>query len=509
MTARTTCGLETESEIPEKMNVPIARARTQAKWSLILTVTFALARSFGQPQFNIIYNFTGGTDGAEPVGGLIQSVDGNLYGACAAGGDVTNFGNYFNGTVFRVSTGGSLHTLFEFAPVQTSFDPPNSTGADPIAGVVRGRDGAFYGTTYNAGFSSDPAGVAFRVDSAGNYSVLHSFGSRSNPSEGTAPEARLLQGIDGYLYGETQSGGTNDVGTIFKISPLGDGVYYSVFHQFNGITDGNEPGGGLTQGPDGFMWGMTFNMPEIFKIDTQGNFHVVHPFINTASDGQLAGSATDNSLVWYQGYAYGAAPEGGTNNSGTVFRIDTNGNFSVIYTFTATDGNGFNADGASPNGVIVGSDGNLYGTAQNGGTNGEGTIFMVTTNGGFTNLYTFNGVTDGGQPQCGLREASDGNLYGLVESGGSQGGGIVYQITGLLLPPPAPILVAVGKSGHTFTLNLFGTTNNNYQVQATTNLAAGPSGWVNLTNFVPPTSPFAVLDPAATNSSRFYRAVTP
>jgi len=208
-------------------------------------------------------------------------------------------------------------------------------------------------------------------------------------------------------------------------------------------------------------------------------------------------------------YAYGVGATGGTNNSGTVFRINTNGNFSVIYTFSATDENGNNLDGAAPNGVILGSDGNLYGTAQYGGTNGQGTIFEITTNGDFTNLYTFNGVTDGGQPQCGLREASDGNLYGLVVSGGSQGGGIVYQITGLLLPPPAPILTPGSRSGQTFTVNLFGTTNNNYTVQATTNLAAGPSGWFVVTNLVPPTSPCTVVDPGATNSSRFYRAVTP
>jgi uncharacterized repeat protein (TIGR03803 family) len=493
------------------MKVPIARARIQAWWPLmlLLLVTLPAASARAQAQFNVIYNFTGGSDGAEPVGGLIQASDANLYGACAAGGNVTNFGEYFNGTVFRVSTGGSLHTLFEFAPLQNQAPFTNSTGADPVAGVSRGQDGAFYGTTYNGGYSSDADGVAFRVDSAGNYSVLHSFGSSSNAAEGTAPEARMLQGADGYLYGETQSGGTNDAGTIFKISPLGDGVYYSVLHQFNFPTDGSDPEGGLTLGPDGYFWGMAIGTSEIFKINSQGDFHVVYPFGDQATDGDLGASVTDNSLVWSQGYFYGAAPTGGTNNSGTAFRIDTNGNFSVIYTFTATDENGFNSDGAAPNGVIVGSDGNLYGTTQDGGTNGEGTIFMLTTNGVFTNLYTFNGVTDGGQPQCGLREASDGNLYGLVESGGTQGGGIVFQITGLLLPPPAPILVPVGRSGQTFNLNLFGTTNNSYRVQATTNLAAGSSGWFDFTNVVPPTSPCTVLDPAATNPSRFYRAVTP
>jgi uncharacterized repeat protein (TIGR03803 family) len=493
------------------MKAPIAPARKETGWPVIFLLIFTLsaANAGAQPQFNIIYNFTGGADGAEPVGGLIQSVDGNLYGACAAGGNVTNFGDYFNGTVFRVSTGGSLQTVFAFTPDQNLNDPPNSTGADPVAGITRGSDGFFYGTTYNGGESSLPAGVAFRVDSAGNYSVLHSFGSRTDAAEGNAPEARMLQGTDGYLYGETQYGGTNDVGTIFKISPLGDGVYYTVFHQFNGVTDGVTPGGGLTQGPDGYMWGMTFDTPQIFKINTQGDFHVVHAFLDTTSDGQPSGSVTDNALVWSQGYFYGVAPNGGTNNSGTAFRIDTNGNFSVIDTFSATDDNGFNADGAAPNGVIVGSDGNLYGTAQYGGTNGEGTIFELTTNGVYTNLYTFNGVTDGGQPQCGLREASDGNLYGLVVSGGSHGGGIVFQITGLLLPPPAPIVTAGGQGGHTFAVNLFGTTNNNYRVQASTNLAAGPAGWFDLTNFVPPTSPFTFVDQTATNSFRFYRAVTP
>jgi uncharacterized repeat protein (TIGR03803 family) len=91
----------------------------------------------------------------------------------------------------------------------------------------------------------------------------------------------MLQGTDGYLYGETQSGGTNDAGTIFKISPLGDGVYYSVLHQFNFSTDGTDPEGGLTQGPDGYLWGMAIGTSEIFKINTQGDFHIVYPFGDT------------------------------------------------------------------------------------------------------------------------------------------------------------------------------------------------------------------------------------
>lgn len=106
-------------------------------------------------------------------------------------------------------------------------------------------------------------------------------------------------------------------------------------------------------------------------------------------------------------------------------------------------------------------------------------------------------------------EASDGNLYGLVVSGGTRGGGIVYQVSGLLLPPPAPILTAGDWSADAFAVNLFGTTNNNYRVQATRNLAAGPAGWFDLANFVPPTSPYTFVDQTATNSFRFYRAVTP
>lgn len=487
-------------------NVPAGKPAGRLVIFLLISALSA-GSALAQAQFNLIYNFTGGSDGAVPVGTLVQSLDGALYGVCAAGGNVPN--NYFGGTIFRVSTGGSLHPLFAFTPLLNLSSSTNNTGADPVAGLTRGRDGVFYGTAYNGGYSSNPEGTAFRIDSAGNFSVLHSFGSSTNVAEGTQPEARILQGADGFLYGETQGGGTNDAGTIFKLSTSGDGVFYTVLHQFNNMTDGKTPGGGLTQGPDGYMWGMTFDTPQIFKIDPQGNFHVVYPFIDLTTDGNLIGSPTDNSLVWSQGYFYGVAPSGGTNNTGTAFRIDTNGNFSVIYTFSAMDGNGFNADGANPNCVMAGSDGNLYGTAGNGGTNGEGTIFELTPNGGFTNLYTFNGAADGGEPQSGLCEASDGNLYGLVTSGGSAGGGIVYQITGLLLPPPRPILAAVGRSGQTFTLNLFATTNNSYRIQATTNLTAGPSGWSDLTNFIPPTSPCAFMDQAATNLFRYYRAVTP
>jgi uncharacterized repeat protein (TIGR03803 family) len=273
-------------------------------------------------------------------------------------------------------------------------------GATPN-GLVQGSDGYFYGTTaydywingYWAG-----CGTVFKISPSGVLTTLHLF----NGTDGANSSAALVQGSDGNLYGTTYGGGTNGWGTVFKISPSGAlTTLYSFgtiqdLYNFNLPLDGGTPNAALVQGSD-------------------GNF-------------------------------YGTTSSGGTNDQvelgyGTVFKISPNGVLTTLYCFgSLQDTNGVPLDGAFPNGLVQGNDGNFYGTTQRGGpyTNYEafGTVFKITTNGALTLLYSFAGG-NGCQPN-GLTQGSDGYFYvttpftRIVHTGlagwGPGGDGIVCQI---------------------------------------------------------------------------------
>ena len=188
------------------------------------------------------------SDGALPYAGLVQGGDGNFYGTTASGGNTNlNNGNGL-GTVFRISPGGSLTTLYAFG---------TGDGAYPSAGLVQGSDGNFYGTTTEGGNTNSiytrGEGTVFRISPSGSFTNLHLF----NNSDGALPYAGLVQGSDGNFYGATQFGGTNlcGCGMVFRISPNGSlTTVYSFSHN-----DGQEPQGGLVQGSDGNFYGTAYN----------------------------------------------------------------------------------------------------------------------------------------------------------------------------------------------------------------------------------------------------------
>ena len=277
---------------------------------------------------------------AEPSAQLIRARDGSFYGTDAAG-------PLGYGSVFKVDATGHLIKLHTFDPF---------TEGRPIFGVTEAADGYFYGTTIGS-----PVGqpTLFRFDSAGQLTVLHVF----DPTEGT-PSGRLIQGPDGELYGTT-SGGSGG-GTIFRSTTSGD---VTVLHVF-------DPGatvlsGGLLLASDGYFYGQTLQ-GSIFKIAADGTFSVVHELgaINNSVPGALI-QATDGNL-------YGTTSGGGQFGGGTVFRMDLNGNVTILHSF-GSDGDGLFV---LP-GVVQGSDGALYGTTQAGrGLLGAGTIFRLSLTAG-------------------------------------------------------------------------------------------------------------------------------
>ena len=199
--------------------------------------------------------FTNGANGGMPgpSAGLVQGSDGNFYGTAQYGG--TNGGH---GTVFKISTGGALTRLYSFTG--------GNDGAGPN-GVVQGSDGNFYGTTHFGG--TNGLGTVFQISTNGALTSLYSF---TGSDDGGNPSGGLVQGSDGNFYGTTGSGGANQVGTVFKIST--NGALTSLY-PFNGTDDGANPSGGLVQGSDGNFYGTTGSggtnqVGTVFKISTNG-----------------------------------------------------------------------------------------------------------------------------------------------------------------------------------------------------------------------------------------------
>jgi uncharacterized repeat protein (TIGR03803 family) len=253
-----------------------------------------------------------------------------------------------------------------------SFGGSPTDGNDPVAGLVQGSDGNFYGTTRNGG--ANGVGSVFRISPSGTYTSLYSFGSY--PGDGEFPYAGLVQGSDSNFYGTTDEGGDYNWGTVFRISP--SGTYTSLYFFGSYPADGYYPEAGLVQGND-------------------GNF-------------------------------YGTTSEGGADNAGTVFRISPSGAYTTLYSFIY-------ADGASPlAGLVQGSDSNFYGTTEFGGkacmiAGSCGTVFRISPSGIYTNLHSFVGhPSDGASPEAGLVQGSDGNLYGTTVIGGKYGPGTIFKL---------------------------------------------------------------------------------
>jgi uncharacterized repeat protein (TIGR03803 family) len=301
-----------------------------------------------------------------------------------------------------------------------SFNATN--GANPGAGLVQGKDGNFYGTTVVGG--ANGYGSLFQLTLSGTLATLISFDRTNN---GANPGAALVQGSDDAFYGTTEAGGTNanGDGTIFKVTTNGT---LTTLVSFNG-TDGSRPHASLVQGQDGKFYGTTEiggtnQVGTAFQMLTNGTLTSLVSFDNNGSSPY---SPSASLLQAADGNFYGAARLGGTNGHGAMFRLATNGALTTLYSFTG------GSDGANPYaGLTQGADGSFYGTAANGGTNGYGTVFKMTTNGTLTPLASFGG-TNGAYPQAALLLASDGNFYGTTKNGGAytnqSGYGTVFKLT--------------------------------------------------------------------------------
>ena len=420
-------------------------------WFLILPIA---ARS---QSYSVLYNFctdqnTDGTctDGNGAGSGLVRDSAGNLYGATFYGGA------YGHGTVFKLSSAGVETVLYSFCAATGCPD-----GYSPVGSLVLDASGSLYGTTY--AFAGGTNGVVFKLDNEGHETVLHSFCTGNNSAtcaDGSQPNPGLVLDPAGNIYGTTHQGGAYGFGTVFKLDSSG---HETVLHSFCSVTggtpgnpipcvDGEYPTAGVIRDSAGNLYGVTGNGGAngngeygyagggtIFKLDGEGTETVLYSFCDPERNCPVGEDANPDGILVQDtaGSLYGTANNPGNNSYGTVFKLDTAGNYSRLYGFCSTSGC---ADGRSPNGgLIVDAAGTLYGTTSYGGDiNDSGTVFELDRSGHYTVLHNFGSDSDGGDPFPGLIQDSAGNLYGTTNSGGTHNGGTIFALMGATAGPSQP-----------------------------------------------------------------------
>ncbi len=392
--------------------------RTISWTFLIFAVTALAASGFAQTE-STLYSFKGMPDGSVPSAHLIRDSSGNLYGTTAYGGTA----GY--GTVFKIDNKGNTKIVYNFGG--------GTDGANPVAALIRDSAGNLYGTTE---FGAGGGGTIFKIDSTGKESVLHSF---KNTSDGFNSLTALVRDAAGNLYGTTSLGGNTSCrsvlstyvtgcGTIFKLNTSGK---LTVLHTFGGA-DGKAPDGDMVGDSGGNLYGTTYDggahgYGSVYKLARNSTFTVLYSFnwgvgLDGARPvGNLMRDGAGNlyGTTRFGGYYVGTTCQG--FGCGTIFKLDSSGNESVLYTFSG------NPDGNDPRtGLVADSAGNLYGTTFKGGANGIGTVFRLETNEQEAVLYSFG--NDGSSPLASLTRGLGGALYGTASAGGTGTAGVVFKI---------------------------------------------------------------------------------
>jgi uncharacterized repeat protein (TIGR03803 family) len=412
-------------------------------FSVALLFLAATAIPSSAQTFTTLLDFDG-TNGESPSA-LVQGFDGKLYGTTFEGG--ANSG----GTVFKVTTGGSLTTLYNFCGKVHFVCLDGAEPRDPVLAA----NGSFYGSTLIGGAPN--LGTIFKITAAGKFTSLYTVCSQPPCTDG-AYANDMMQGSDGNLYGTMELGGV-DLGTVFKLSLTGT---LTTLHTFGG-PDGAFPTSAPIQATNGKFYGTTVQggsstncnqgCGTVYKLTPSGTLTVLHSF-------HLSDGSGPNVLIQgTDGNFYGTTEQGGTClECGTVFKMTASGNLTTLYNFCSQSDC---ADGKEAASLMEGSDGNFYGTTYYGGnSSNSGTIFEITPQGALTTLYDFCSQQNcaDGDFSTKLMQATDGNFYG--PTGGGLGWGTVYKLsTGLgpfvKLPRQAG---KVGQSGGILGQGFTGTT---------------------------------------------------
>ena len=354
-------------------------------------------------QYSTIFSFEG-FNGAAPMGTLLY-YRGKLYGTTMAGG------YYSQGTVFSITPSGEETVLHNFGQ--------SGDGAKPEASLVV-LNGTLYGTTYSGGTHDD--GTVFSITQSGKEIVLYNFGDHAGDGKNLIA---ALTPLNGVLYGTAPFGGSGNAGTVFKLTTAGDEktIYYFPYYSKK---DGMNPFAALIA-YNGKLYGTTESSGPcqegtVYGVTISGNEHTIYGFPCQRYDGEnpQAGLAVINGVL------YGTTTYGGKAfyNDGTVFSLTFNGQEQVLFDFIPSAEYG---DG--PISAVLPVKGVLYGTAPAAASNGEGSIYSLTTSGQPTLMHSFGIAPDGSTPRGGLTNVH-GALYGTTSAGGGPANaGTVYRVT--------------------------------------------------------------------------------
>jgi uncharacterized repeat protein (TIGR03803 family) len=416
------------------------------------------------PAQTIIHRFTGiNNAGASPWAAPVEGFDTNLYGTTGTGGV------YNEGTVYKIGPTGKLIWQYSFCKFAGCPD-----GSSPFAALEQSSiGGLLFGVTKSGG--SNLVGESFAISPSGKLTRLSSFGDGN--SDGAQPDSPMVAAIDGWQWGTAMFGGSNgNYGVIFQQELVNNGrrnVMYD-FCNAPSCVDGYFPEGPLVQASDGKIYGTTnsgglWGSGTVFEWDPASlTLSTLHHFcaLPSCADGTYPMSGViqgkDGNFYGVAGYS-GVTPSG--SGKGTIFKITPQGAFRVLHTFSGPDG-------ATPMGIVQATDGNLYGVTESGGNNNFGTVFKITTGGVFTKLHDFaGGEFDGSLPHSAPMQRTDGNIYGTTRTGGSVlDTGVVFRLnTGL--KPFVKLLPALGQVGSVVSIygtHLAGTTTVSFNGVTTT-----------------------------------------
>ena len=419
-----------------------SQRRTNFELMLLCALTIVVLPTAQAQTFSAIYNFSGGQDGATPYAGLTMDKAGNFYGTTFSGGKGL-------GTVYRLKRSGSSWV----ADGLYSFRGGANDAAQPLGRVSFGPDGSLYGTASVGGpgqfcgvgcggvFKLQPPATFCRSVSCPWIENVYLFGAIS---EGEFPSGDLAFDEVGNLYGTTYLGG-RDGGNIYELIPSGGGWTESVVHGFSG-SDGLLPYGGAIFDSAGNLYGTTQEggydyRGTVFQFKRSGSGWtgtILFEF-QFAGDEGIYPSA---GLIFDQaGNLYGATTAGGAGGGGAIFELSPAGGgwaVTLLYSFTGSKGAncpnpGNQYGGAGPwASLAMDGAGSLYGTTLCDGANHVGNVFKLSPSGAgwtYTLLHDFTGGDDGKYPISSVIVDANGNLYGTASGGGSQGHGVVWEIT--------------------------------------------------------------------------------
>jgi uncharacterized repeat protein (TIGR03803 family) len=380
-------------------------------------------------------------DEQQPCCQFIQATNGKFYG--------TSVGFYSTaadeaGIIFSLTTTGKLATLYSFCSQAQCSD-----GVGP-QGLVQAANGELYGTAFGGG--ANAYGTIFEVTLGGKLTTLYSFCSQENCADGEYPVGALVQATNGNFYGAALEGGSNGDGTIFEVTPAGKLTTIHNFCSQANCADGYFPTQ-ILQVSNGDFYGTTNaggagGQGTIFKMTAAGKLTTLHSFCSQPS---CADGAVPKALIQASnGNLYGSALFAGANGQyadyGTIFEITLAGKLTTLYSFCSLPNC---ADGSVPRSLVQASSGNFYGVTSTGGADGFGTIFEITPAGELTTLHSFDS-TDGNGASV-LIQGTNGTFYGATDYGATNNFGTLFSL-GVGLGPFVETTPSFGKVGSPVTI---------------------------------------------------------